>query len=46
MPRLPKEELKLTARFGGGWLAPLACRIVNGAPQLNSGALARGRKFG
>jgi hypothetical protein len=32
-------ELKLTALLlGGGWLAPLACRTVDGAPQLNSGA--------
>ena len=29
------------ARFGRGWLAALACRIVNGAPQPNSGALDR-----
>jgi len=36
----PNVELKLTALLlGGGWLAPLACRTVDGAPQLNSGAL-------
>ncbi|MDA1081711.1 MAG: hypothetical protein O2973_08540, partial [Gemmatimonadetes bacterium] len=29
------EQLLLTARDGSGWLALLACRIVDGAPQQN-----------
>ena len=35
---MPNEAVKLTV-LGGGWLAPLACRTISGAPQLNSGAL-------
>ena len=34
------EELKPTARYGSGWLAVLACRIVDRAPRLNSGRWA------
>jgi hypothetical protein len=37
--RLPNEELNLTARLSSGWLATLACRILVGAPQVNSSAL-------
>ena len=31
------EKLLLTALDGTGWLAPLSCRIVDGAPQQNCG---------
>jgi len=31
------EQLLLTARHGSGWLAPLACRTIDGAPQQNCG---------
>lgn len=30
-----REQLLLTAYDGGGWLAPLACRIGDSAPQQN-----------
>jgi hypothetical protein len=34
----PNEQLLLTAQScGSGWLAPLACRIVDAAPQQNCG---------
>jgi hypothetical protein len=31
------EQLLLTALDGSGWLAALACRIVDDAPQQNCG---------
>jgi len=31
----PNEQLLLPAQDGSGWLAPLACRIVDDAPQQN-----------
>jgi len=31
------EQLLLTAPNGSGWLASLACRIVDGVPQQNCG---------
>jgi len=33
----PNEQLVLTALDGSGWLAALAGRIVDGAPQQNCG---------
>jgi hypothetical protein len=35
--RRSNEQLLLTAHDGGGWLAALACRIVDAAPQQNCG---------
>jgi len=34
------KQLLLPARDGSGWLAPLAGRIVDGAPQQNCGRYA------
>jgi len=34
------EQLLLTAHNGSGWLAALACRILDGAPQQNCGRYA------
>jgi hypothetical protein len=31
----PNKQLLLTALDGSSWRAPLACRIVDGAPQQN-----------
>jgi len=33
----PNEQLLLPAQDGSGWLAALACRIVDSAPQQNCG---------
>lgn len=38
--RLANEQLLLSARSGGGWLAALARRNVDGAPQQNCGRYA------
>jgi hypothetical protein len=35
--RPANEQLLLTAQDGSGWLAALACRIVDDAPQQNCG---------
>jgi len=37
MMRLSNEQLLLAALNGSGWLAALACRIVDDAPQQNCG---------
>jgi hypothetical protein len=34
---MSNEQLLLSARDGSGWLAALACRIVDDAPQQNCG---------
>jgi hypothetical protein len=34
---VPNKQLLLTALHGSGWLAALACRIVDEAPQQNCG---------
>lgn len=37
--RPPNERLLMTAQDGSGWLASLACRTVDDAPQQNCGRL-------